>query len=85
MVAQQNHDSNLSTTSSAAANGDKIIELQYKWGVGYIQVGYHISMNTIAYYFKIEKRYPDKDKGACENLPWKEKQLRIHCGDFRQA
>jgi hypothetical protein len=34
---------------------------------------------------KIEKRYPDKDKGACEDLPWKEKQLRIHCGDFRQA
>lgn len=37
-LAQQNHDSNLSTTSSSGANGEKIIELQYKWGLGYIQV-----------------------------------------------
>lgn len=43
-MSQTNHDSNVSTSSttisggSVVGNGDKFIELQYKWGQGYIQV-----------------------------------------------
>ena len=31
----QNHDS-LGSTSSSSGNGEKFIELNYKWGIGYI-------------------------------------------------
>jgi hypothetical protein len=37
-MSLMNHDSTASTESSTAANGEKFVELKYKWGIGFIQV-----------------------------------------------